>query len=167
MRSQTVMHEIMQETILATIVLTSQQFMHEYFITIPKLSCVNRTASGGIKKENGRKKICCFPDVMVHYIELFDLPDPSGHLVGRPKWVVLPKVFISSRARNYCFFSPALIVHHCIFFKHGLTQPLPACECTSFKPRSSILLFLACLKPSKKDDSPSGFHAQRYNWCSW
>jgi hypothetical protein len=43
-----VMHEIMHEIILATIVLTSQRFMHEHFITIPTLSCMNRTASGDL-----------------------------------------------------------------------------------------------------------------------
>jgi hypothetical protein len=38
---------VMHEIILATIVLTSQRFMHEHFVTIPTLSCMNRTASGG------------------------------------------------------------------------------------------------------------------------
>jgi hypothetical protein len=41
------MHEIVHEIILATIVLTSQRFMHEHFITIPTLSCMNRTVSPG------------------------------------------------------------------------------------------------------------------------
>jgi hypothetical protein len=42
-----VMHEIMHEIILATIVLTLQRIMHEHFVTISTLSCMNRTASGG------------------------------------------------------------------------------------------------------------------------
>jgi serine/threonine protein kinase len=42
------MHEIMHEIILATIVLTLQRIMHEHFVTIPTLSCMNRTASGGV-----------------------------------------------------------------------------------------------------------------------
>jgi hypothetical protein len=44
----TVMHEIMHEIILATIVLTSQRIMHDHFVTIPTLSCMNGTASGAI-----------------------------------------------------------------------------------------------------------------------
>jgi hypothetical protein len=35
----------MHEIILATIVLTSQRIMHEHFVTIPTLSCMNRTVS--------------------------------------------------------------------------------------------------------------------------
>jgi hypothetical protein len=42
-----VMHEIMHGIILATVVLTSQWFMHEYFIPTSTLSCIIRTASGG------------------------------------------------------------------------------------------------------------------------
>jgi hypothetical protein len=33
----------MHGIILATVVLTSQWFMHEYFIAIPTSSCMNRT----------------------------------------------------------------------------------------------------------------------------
>jgi hypothetical protein len=40
------MHEIMHGIILATVVLISQWFMHEYFIPTSTLSCIIRTASG-------------------------------------------------------------------------------------------------------------------------